>query len=83
MFSFIRFAMDRVYFHINRNPIDVRFIYFILCVNVLLIFIYVYYLCGWYKSVSEEGIWSPGIGIIDGYEEQCWPWESNLGPPQG
>lgn len=42
----------------------------------------VYYVCGWCSLWSEEGIGSPGTGVVGGYELPCECWESNLGPLQ-
>ncbi|EGV91294.1 hypothetical protein I79_026061 [Cricetulus griseus] len=41
-----------------------------------------HYLCVWCQQRSEEGIRSPGPGVIDGCDLSSECWEPNLGPLQ-
>jgi hypothetical protein len=36
--------------------------------------------CAWFPWSLEEGVRSPGTGVIDGREPQFGLWEPNLGP---
>ena len=50
--------------------------------GILHVCMYVHHMCAWCQRRSEEGIRSPGTGVMDSCEAPCRFWESNPVPPK-
>lgn len=50
--------------------------------TVLLAFVYVHHMQAYFLRRPEEGIRSPGTGVVNGCDLSCGFWELNVGPLQ-
>jgi hypothetical protein len=67
---------DFVLFHLLKT----LFLFYFMCVSILLACMYMYHMFAWYPCRPEEGVGCPGTEVTDGCELPCGYLELNSVP---